>query len=171
MRILIFAPKGMHQQLHKYDNKLIEIITTDLNEKDVDMKADIQNLPFRNDYFDLILNSHVMEHIPNDSLAFAEQYRVMKEGATAIFQIPLRWWRNETRERIEANEAELKLWQYDHLRDYGLDFIKRAESAGFECRYVNMKETFTFAPGASYASIIHFLGISNEILVLCRKCY
>ena len=63
--------------------------TTDLDSPLAEVKADLCNLPFESNTYDLILCNHVLEHIPNDKLAMKEIYRVLKQGGTAILQVPL----------------------------------------------------------------------------------
>jgi 2-polyprenyl-3-methyl-5-hydroxy-6-metoxy-1,4-benzoquinol methylase len=51
-------------------------------------KADICDLPFEDNQYDVILCNHVLEHIPDDTKAMQELYRVLKPGGMAILQIP-----------------------------------------------------------------------------------
>ena len=44
-----------------------------------DIKADITNLPFDENVFDLIICNHVLEHIEDDKIAMKEIYRVLKK--------------------------------------------------------------------------------------------
>jgi ubiquinone/menaquinone biosynthesis C-methylase UbiE len=52
------------------------------------MEADATKLPFENDFFDRIIASEILEHIPNDKKALEEMYRVLKTGGTAIITVP-----------------------------------------------------------------------------------
>ncbi|MBI2625269.1 MAG: class I SAM-dependent methyltransferase [Candidatus Nealsonbacteria bacterium] len=45
------------------------------------MEADIENLPFKDNSFDLVVASHVLEHIPNFEKGLSEIYRVTKDKA------------------------------------------------------------------------------------------
>jgi ubiquinone/menaquinone biosynthesis C-methylase UbiE len=47
-------------------------------------KADICDLPFEDNQYDVILCNHVLEHIPDDTKAMQELYRVLKPGGMAI---------------------------------------------------------------------------------------
>jgi 2-polyprenyl-3-methyl-5-hydroxy-6-metoxy-1,4-benzoquinol methylase len=53
-----------------------------------DVKADICDSAFEDDQYDIILCNHVLEHIPDDTKAMQELYRVLKPGGMAILQIP-----------------------------------------------------------------------------------
>lgn len=53
--------------------------------------ADITNLPFADNSFDIVLCSEVMEHIPNDSAAAKELLRVVKPGHNLVVSVPRFW--------------------------------------------------------------------------------
>ena len=97
-------------------------------------KADITRINFAGHSFDVIICSHVLEHIPDDALAMRELYRVMKPGGWGIFQVPVDYSAEKTYEdfSITTPEARLKAFgQGDHVRRYGTDYKKRLENAGF----------------------------------------
>ena len=50
--------------------------------------ADICNLPFQTNAFDLVICSEVLEHIPNDGAAMAELVRVLKPGHDLVVSVP-----------------------------------------------------------------------------------
>lgn len=95
-------------------------------------KMDLTDLKLDNESKTLIFCSHVLEHIPDDTQAMSEMYRVLKHGGLAIIQVPI--WRQETYEdfSISTKEGRLKaFFQEDHVRLYGLDLKERLESVGF----------------------------------------
>jgi len=47
-----------------------------------DVRADLTDLPFADRRFDVVLSSHVLEHIPDDRRAMREICRVLKPGGT-----------------------------------------------------------------------------------------
>src|SRR5690606_2118102 len=62
--VLHFAPEqAFYQRFKSLSN--IDYTTTDLNSPLADVKADICNLPFESNSYDVILCNHVLEHIPN----------------------------------------------------------------------------------------------------------
>ncbi len=66
-----------------------KIIKTDINKKAyVDVICDAQSLPFRNDVFDYLFCSHVLEHIPEYIKAFREFHRVLRGGRTIEIIVP-----------------------------------------------------------------------------------
>lgn len=50
--------------------------------------TDITNLPFRDDFFDLVICSEVMEHIPAEKEAVDELLRVVKPGHDLVVSVP-----------------------------------------------------------------------------------
>ncbi|PID68737.1 MAG: SAM-dependent methyltransferase [Flavobacteriales bacterium] len=146
--------------------KHIELITADLYSPIVDVKADICNLPFEDNSFEIIFCNHVLEHIPNDKMAMKELYRVLKPGGMGIFQIPMDYNRKITYEdeAITSPEARAKHFgQYDHVRVYGLDYFQRLESVGFKVEKVNYSKELTVE------KIDHFRLMKDEILPVCYK--
>lgn len=76
-KVLHFAPEQAFYKRFR-ELKHIEYTTTDLNSPLADVKADICNLPFTDNEYDIIFCNHVLEHIPNDTKAMQEIYRVLK---------------------------------------------------------------------------------------------
>ena len=52
------------------------------------INASITNLPFENDYFDLVCAFDVIEHVDDDHLAIREMSRVAKNNATIFITVP-----------------------------------------------------------------------------------
>jgi predicted SAM-dependent methyltransferase len=134
LKILHFAPE---QAFYKRFRKLshLDYTTTDLNSPLADVKADICNLPFEDSSFDVVLCNHVLEHIPNDTKALEEIYRILRPDGWAILQIPQDYNREVTFEdnSITDPKERAKIFgQYDHVRVYGMDFFKKLERIGFE---------------------------------------
>ncbi len=50
--------------------------------------ADAGHLPFKDDYFDIIIASDILEHLKNDKKALKEWCRVLKNGGKIIFGVP-----------------------------------------------------------------------------------
>jgi SAM-dependent methyltransferase len=139
LKVLHFAPEqAFYKRFKKLGN--IEYTTTDLNSPLADVKADICNLPFPENAFDVILCNHVLEHIPNDTKAMQELYRVMKPGGWGIFQIPQDLKRENTFEDdsiTDKKERARIFGQYDHVRIYGRDYFDKLRSIGFTVEEVD----------------------------------
>ena len=133
-KILHFAPEQeFYKRFKKQTN--IDYTTTDLLSPLADVKADICNLPFENDSYDIIFCNHVLEHIPDDTKAMQELYRVLKPGGMGIFQIPQDLSRATTfsDDTIVDQKERAKIFgQYDHVRVYGKDYFEKLRSIGFK---------------------------------------
>ncbi|MEM7484988.1 MAG: methyltransferase domain-containing protein [Bacteroidota bacterium] len=133
LKVLHFAPEQAYHKRFKLLSN-IDYTTTDLNSPLAEVKADICNLPFEENAFDVILCNHVLEHIPDDTKAMQELYRVMKPGGWGVFQIP----QDLTREKTFADDSITNrkeraqiFGQYDHVRIYGRDYFDKLRSIGF----------------------------------------
>ena len=128
--------------------------TTDLHSPLADIKADICDLPFENNTYDLILCNHVLEHISNDHKAMEELFRVLKIGGTLIAQVPLEENRSKTFEdnNIKDKTKRKEIFgQYDHVRVYGTDYYKRLESVGFKAQGINFLKEISRKEIESYS--------------------
>lgn len=104
---------------------------------------DVQDLTYVDASFDLVTHTEVLEHVPDDTRAFAELFRVLRPGGTMIFTVPMHEGpRTVERARLLDGEIEHLLepvFHYDPLRhagilafrDYGGDILDRLRDAGF----------------------------------------
>ena len=92
-----------------------------------------RNLPI--DKVDLVVNTDVLEHIPDDKKAMSELYRVLKPAVgVALLTVPIKDSLFTTLENPEYNTPELRTKYYgqsDHVRYYGLDYPDRLRAAKF----------------------------------------
>lgn len=120
--LLFFAPEKILLKILNDNLDKINIKTTDYYSTDVDFpKEDIQNLSFASESFDYILCNHVIEHVPNDDLAFSELSRILNTSGKAIITIPGDYHLNAT---VEFKQTDSN----GHFRHYGLDVIKKMKS-------------------------------------------
>ena len=142
-KVLHFAPEqAFYTRFRNMDN--LDYLTTDLNSPLADVEADICDLPFKDDEFDIIFCNHVLEHIPDDTKAMQELYRVLKPGGMGIFQIPQDLSREITFEddTITDKKERAKIFgQYDHVRVYGRDYFDKLRSIGFKVDEVEYTST------------------------------
>ena len=130
------------------------------------MKADICNLPFEDNSFDLIFCNHVLEHIPNDKKAMQELFRVLKKGGFGIFQIPQDISREKTFEDnsiINQKDRAKIFGQYDHVRIYGKDYFDKLRSVGFSVQEIE------YAKKIAPEKVERFCLMKGEILPVCFK--
>ncbi|BDD09907.1 SAM-dependent methyltransferase [Fulvitalea axinellae] len=115
--------------------KNLDYVTADLESPLAKVKADVQNLPFEDNSFDVAFCNHVMEHVDDDIKAMSELCRVLRPGGWAIIQSPQDMSRAETYEDptiTDPKAREEAFWQSDHVRLFGRDYGKRLEKAGFK---------------------------------------
>ena len=128
--------------------------------------ADLTNMPFEADTFDLVICSHVLEHVPDDAKAMREIVRILKPGGCAMLLVPLATDGLGTEEDSSINdpqEQERRFGLWDHVRLYGReDFLARLTEAGFEVS--------VFAPYESAPEDAKRLDLNPlEILPIGRK--
>ena len=165
LKVLHFAPEqAFYKRFRKLKN--LTYTTTDLNSPLADVKADICNLPFEENSFDVILCNHVLEHIPNDTKAMQELYRVLKSGGWGVFQIPQDLRREKTYEDNSiTNKVERgKIFgQYDHVRIYGRDYFDTLRSVGFKVKEIE------FTKQLSSVEIERFRLAKGEVIPYVQK--
>lgn len=163
--LLHFAPEqAFYSRFKKMKN--LEYTTTDLNSPLADVKADICDLPFDDNSFDLIFCNHVLEHIPDDTKAMQELYRVLKKGGMGIFQIPQDLNRETSFEdnSITDRKERAKIFgQYDHVRIYGRDYFNKLRKVGFKVKEVDYSNNLTSEEIGKYCLT------PGEILPVCIK--
>lgn len=132
-KVLHIAPEQSFEERFKTMPNL-EYITADLESPLADYKCDVQDMPFKDNEFDVVFCNHVLEHVDDDAKAMSEIFRVMKPGAFAILLVPFDSSREETYENpsiVSREDRKKHFLQYDHKRLYGLDYPERLKKAGF----------------------------------------
>ena len=165
LRVLHFAPEQAFVQKFK-KQKNLTYTTTDLNSPIADVKADICDLPFKDNSFDFIICNHVLEHIPDDTKAMQELYRVLAPSGTAIVQVPYDAKREITFEDntiTDQRERTRIFGQYDHLRVYGMDYFKKLSSIGFKVNALD------YTSGMTSDDIERYRLCKGELLPVCKK--
>ncbi len=130
------APEPIFQKKLRASPNL-DYTSADLNSPFAMVKLDITDIPYAENTFDVVLCSHVLEHIPDDRKAMSELYRILKPGGWALLLVPFDAERPETFEDpdvVDPKERTRLFGQFDHVRVYGRDFKDRLESAGFTVR-------------------------------------
>jgi SAM-dependent methyltransferase len=165
LKVLHFAPEQeFYKRFKKQTN--IEYTTTDLLSPLADVKADICNLPFEDNAYDIIFCNHVLEHIPDDTKAMQELFRVLKPGGMGIFQIPQDLSRASTftDDTIVDQKERAKIFgQYDHVRVYGRDYFDKLRSIGF--KVIEEDYTHKIAPEL----VEKYCLAKGEIIPVCFK--
>lgn len=165
LKVLHVAPEqAFYKKFKRLKN--LDYTTTDLFSPIVDVKADIRDLPFEDESFDVVLCNHVLEHIVEDRQAMHQLYRVMKKGGWGIFQVPLKASLEKTYEDFsitDPKERQKHFGQYDHVRWYGMDYFERLRQVGFEVDINYYSQNFSSEEQKKYALN------PNEILPIVFK--
>lgn len=141
------------------------VTTTDYSAPDVDVHWDITDIPQRDDSYDVILCSHVLEHVPDDRRAMSELHRILSPGGTLFFQVPYARDKARTDEEptlTDPEERTRRFGQFDHIRLYGRDLLDRLQEAGFDVSAVTAEDRFGADQMARF-------GLWNDVLFICTK--
>ncbi len=89
--------------------------------------SDITSLPFKDEYFDLVICSEVMEHIPDEQKAISELLRILKPGNNLVITVP-RFWPEKicwalSDDYFNANQGHIRIYKKKEL-------IKKVEKFG-----------------------------------------
>ena len=164
-KVLHIAPEQCF--LKRFRNqKNLDYTTADLYSPLADVKADICDLPFEDNSYDVVFCNHVLEHIVEDKKAMSELYRVLKPNGFGIFQIPQDLTKATTYEDFTITSPEERakhFGQYDHVRVYGRDYFEKLRAVGFQVEEVNYNEKL------SEDLVDQYRLCKNEILPVCRK--
>ena len=117
-KVLHFAPES---SLSKKLEQMLpaEYIKGDLFPKNDWRKIDITKIDFEDNYFDIVICNHVIEHVQDYLKALKEISRVVKKNGIAILQTPYSELLYNNFEDRNINTNELRLLYYgqeDHVR-------------------------------------------------------
>lgn len=108
-----------------------EYRTLDLLDETVDFQADLSDMPFPDARWDLVVCSHVLEHVPDDATAISEISRVLAPHGRALIVVPQRPDAATDEDPSLTEEQRLaRFGQADHVRLYGADLEARLSASG-----------------------------------------
>lgn len=130
-RLLEIGPAKYTSEYFKtLDN--IDYVSSDLFKGFSDLKMDVTNLEFDEEEFDLVICSHVLEHVEKYGQALEEIYRVLKLDGFGIIMVPLDL--NLTETKKTGSQVFL---EYGHRWNFGQDFLRALKSVGFAVEQIN----------------------------------
>lgn len=142
--------------------------TADLMKSDVDdIGVNIEAMTlYKDESFDFLICSHVLEHVANPNVAIKELHRVLKTGSKAIIMVPIMTTlENDVEDPSHLSESSR--WKYygqdDHVRMFSKNgFLNLLYSAGFQ---VSQLTQVDFGP-----SVFEKYGIdSRSVLYVVTK--
>ena len=138
VRLLHVAPDiGMYYWLRKRPQ--LDYVPADLMPERYSIvpnvrKEDLNQLSFSDASFDVVVVSHVLEHVPDDRQAMSEVRRVLKSDGYGLFMGPEAIDGGETVEDptiVDPDERKRLFAQRDHVRVYSReDFAQRLRQCG-----------------------------------------
>lgn len=131
LKVLHIAPELCFiDRFEKLSN--IEYNTGDIESPLAKVKMDIHQIPFGDNFFDVVFCNHVLEHVDDDILACREINRVLKVDGWGIVQSPVYDIEKTLEDKSIKNpiERERMYGQRDHLRKYGKDYHSRLSNSG-----------------------------------------
>ena len=167
IKILHFAPEyGLQKKMSRI--KEVEYIDGDINPALANHVIDITSIGYENNYFDLIICSHVLGHVPEEALAIKEMYRVLKNDGVAIVMTLINPESPNTIEDKNIIKSEDRLKYYgeaDLCRLHGLDFSNRLKEQGFYVEPIDYRKAFS-----AIDQEIHCLGDGQrEMIFRCQR--
>lgn len=145
----------------------IRYVSADLFEAGVMSRFDVQQMPFRDETFDVVVCNHVMEHVGDDAVAMREVRRILKPGGWAMLQVPIALALDRTIEDPEARTDQERIdrfGQEDHVRLYSRpDYIGRLRAAGFAVTADD------YAQSLGSEKVARFGLVQEEEVFICHK--
>lgn len=109
-------------------------LTTDLDPSLGEVVLNIEAIDMPDNSFDLIICSHVLEHV-DDAKALREMHRILRPEGIALLMTPvIEGWREtyEDSAIVSQQDRALHYGQRDHVRYFGSDIRSRITAAGFK---------------------------------------
>lgn len=162
LRVLHIAPEP--SLARRLQNRVSTYVSFDLESPIADVHGDLTRAPFGSSCFDLIVCSHVLEHVVDDSGAAREIRRMLAPDGVAVVLVPVHHDRADTYEDpdVVTPDDRLRVFgQSDHVRIYGRDFTERLRDAGLSVEEVDYRE-------ALGEETVRYGATASETLYVCR---
>lgn len=140
----------------------VNYLSGDLMMSDSMAKLDLTDIQFWDEQFDLVICSHVLEHIADDRKAMREMRRILRPGGFLLVMVPM--FGETTYEDFSITSPEERrkhFGQEDHVRKYGRDIVDRLSESGFEAGIWP-------GEGDIDAALIDFIASKNRLIIECR---
>ena len=130
-----------------------------------DKIIDLENICFQENYFDYVLNFHILDKVKDDITVISELYRIVKpydEGGLVLINVPI--LRDETQEYVseDLDETYNNFNESNRFRIYGLDIVDKLEDVGFSVTICKSDDFFD-------SKLLEIYGIIPDYLFICKK--
>lgn len=143
--VLHFAPEaGVERRLRRASPPLRYRTADSEPAAGTDLVLDLQHLDLASGSVDVVLCSHVLEHVTDDAAALRELRRVLRPGGWGVLQTPVQGL--ATVEEQPGDDPALRLERFgqaDHVRIYGRDYLERLRAAGFAAEALLYRDEIT----------------------------
>jgi len=140
----------------------VNYISGDLMMSESMAKLDLTDIQFWDNQFDLVICSHVLEHIPDDRKAMKELHRILRPDGFLIVMVPI--YGTKTYEDFTITDPQQRLihfGQEDHVRKYGRDIVERLGECGFDVRTWPQENELS-------AQLLRFIASKKRVIIECR---
>jgi SAM-dependent methyltransferase len=173
-RVAHFAPEpAIEAQLRKRLTNA-RYVTADLAPGRADEQVDVTRIPWEDGSVDLLICSHVLEHVPDDRAAMRELCRVLSSQGHALLEVPVMGETTREDPTVTDPAERLRLFgQDDHVRAYGRDYYDRLVEAGFAVTHNDVRQLVSSAERTRLGLVHHvdFAHPDDDTLwdvVVCR---
>lgn len=162
--VLHIAPEeGIYRWISR--NGKCDYYLGDIDLGKADHRVDLTDIQFKDRFFDYIIANHVLEHIENIDLAFAEIRRVLKPDGKLIVSFPI-CMDIKTKEDKTITNPEDRLREFgqtDHVRLFGYDYKDYIENYGFKVEVKSPKDCLADDVIKKYGLI------KDDIMLICSS--
>ncbi len=131
----------------------------EINKKDKNSDYfDIEDMVYKDNSFDVVFLSHVLEYLPNDMRALEEIYRVIKPAKTGAYVVIV----SPIFKNLDRTEEREFNGQLKPVRSYGIDFPDRLKSIGFHAQKYDKFDLIE-------EKYLNMYGIDNQTVWICQK--
>lgn len=139
--ILHFSPSLSFQKKFIQSNAKEYVSTDYMGEFEAMKRLNIEAIDEPDNYFDLVICYHVLEHINDDKKAMSELFRILKPNGSCYIQTPFKQGEIYEDDSITTEaDRQIHFGQKDHLRIYSVEgLVNRLEHVGFKTDILNLK--------------------------------
>jgi len=127
LRMIETSPR-LGQKYRAAMRRRADYVTSDYDERahKGTIKLDLEKIDLPDDWLDILLTAHVLEHVPDTDAALSEIYRVLRPGGHMLLQVPLLQAVTAPPSEPEFHEDNTPVfWRF------GLDLTEKLRAHGF----------------------------------------